>query len=59
MSILDSLNKAKQQSKQKTNDDLIRNELFMIGVSDDIIDDVLLEPVDQWQNFVDYFRNRK
>lgn len=58
LSILDALNKAKQQSKQ-ISDFTLKDELFRMGIDNDIIEDVLLEPVTERQNFIDYFRNKK
>ena len=57
MNILHSLATAKQKIKPEVmpQQSMVQSALYRLGLGQDIIDDVLLEPAETWLDFVNYF----
>jgi len=60
MSILASLAAAKQKATAEITprQNLVKIALERLGLGTDIIDDVLLEPAENWWDFVSYFEEQ-
>lgn len=57
LSILDALNKAKQS--KIISDFELQDELSRLGADKELIEELLLDPIEKRQYFLDYFRNKK
>jgi len=57
MDILAALATAKQKTKPEVTpqQSIVQSRLYSLGLDQDIIDDVMLEPAETWLDFVNYF----